>query len=1399
MAERPSDAAAPDGSVVDANTVEDWQVRVHIIEARNLKGKDATGMSDPVCSVEVFGKIQSTKQYKETVSALFDRWFLFEASQGQIAGQKLDIKVFDANMVLRNVLIGRHTLDLEWIHSQKNHEIFAKWLLLSKPNGKNPGSQGFLKVSVMVLGPGETAAAHDEGAEFLDDNDGADLQSMVLMPPEISATPSVLRVGVFEASALPIMDTGIKPSADPYVKVHFNGQKAKTRVIKNSLSPTWDEQLEIPFTMPTFEDNILITVSDRDGTSKNDTIVKFKVSMADVLAGKLKEPRWYYLTADLKNLKAQSSADGAIVRGKLLMSFDVESREGTLQVTKAIRPRMPSTTNFLLDLDLYEMDACPVDNKVIAKLQVGTMADRIEVATAEVTNGRAQFLKRLDTVTVNDVPEDPTQRPDVFIFFYEKSRLGTKTRFGYVHIPASQLKLDATPQWYEVLADPFASSEISEGKRPGVVLMRLSFASASEVSKSERHVRPPLEAPKMKKHLLVANVYQARGLRSRDTDGSNDAFVRAEIVSASGLARSRTKTRHNTNFPVWYETLKVEVEVPEQKSLLPLLTLNMYDEDSKIVGKASKEFVGSAQIDISGDAELRWVKLTTLSKRGALGSLLAALSKAHRHAQRKIDSGELLVSAKLIPADDVTKISALPKSISPKFLECVIDIDVVSLFDLAAVNARPVTRPVVEFSIPDGASEKLATVSSTRVHVHKISLENGASGGRANSASILQRLRVEVQLPKKVAFSPNMNVRLIDDCHPTSRVIGTGSIYLGQFFPWAKPDELAAGDAKRFIDEDDLEVTVVQQAKLQIEPETPEEKPKFAHPDEAQVPLDNVPLTPSTSSSRPPARQKDKMKESVVVDMPHDEAAREKQPLLAPPAAQAQQEQEPQRHVDPEELRSMVRKHLSTRSLNIAGQEQQVGPADAPPEEPERPRIKHPRMDQELERTIRPPFLTCRLARRRGVFARLFGGEHEDGSAADPSHHVQNIVEAGKLRGAVRIYPKSGEVPKLQSLEEIMKPQEVVVRVYLLKGRNFVPKDPDGLCDSYIKIKNRTKSINIDDSSNVIQNSLDPEWNKCFQFNSTVPSSESEIIISVYDHDAHGKDDLVGETAIDLETRWFSDEWKAMDPKPIERRQLRHPSSKHPQGFLDMFIDIMTPEEARRKPQEDLRPPRSKQQWELRVVVWNTKDVKPRDNYTKESDIFVSGKPSADGCDVQVTDVHWRSDNGEGMFNWRFVWPNIVLPSKNPRFVIQVWDKDYIGVNDAIAEATLNFRSLFAKAFALEEPKRIRLDRQWVQLYHPNYSDGLQGRVELTVELVPAAEAALAPAGLGRDEPNRDPFLDEPKRPEKSFNPLRADKWVQYGAHTFWAAHKWKFIIFVVLVILAAIGVPILLHFLGRL
>jgi hypothetical protein len=56
-------------------------------------------------------------------------------------------------------------------------------------NAKTTGIQGYLKLSAVVLGPKDTAPAHDEAEEDDEVATGADLQSMVKFrknfPPKI--------------------------------------------------------------------------------------------------------------------------------------------------------------------------------------------------------------------------------------------------------------------------------------------------------------------------------------------------------------------------------------------------------------------------------------------------------------------------------------------------------------------------------------------------------------------------------------------------------------------------------------------------------------------------------------------------------------------------------------------------------------------------------------------------------------------------------------------------------------------------------------------------------------------------------------------------------------------------------------------------------------------------------------------------------------------------------------------------------------------------------------------------------------------------------------------------------------------------------------------------------------
>jgi len=309
---------------------------------------------------------------------------------------------------------------------------------------------------------------------------------------------------------------------------------------------------------------------------------------------------------------------------------------------------------------------------------------------------------------------------------------------------------------------------------------------------------------------------------------------------------------------------------------------------------------------------------------------------------------------------------------------------------------------------------------------------------------------------------------------------------------------------------------------------------------------------------------------------------------------------------------------------------------------------------------------------------------------------------------------------------------------------------------------------------------LNPNFYKCYEINTLLPG-DSELEIEVWDWDQVSGDDFIGKTTIDLENRLFSEAWRDLEPKPIEVRTLWHPLSSNAQGQLEMWLEIMTPQQAATTPRVDISPP-APRNFEMRVIIWNTKDVAFRD--AKMSDIFVVAYPQ--GIDPQKTDIHWRSENGEGMFNWRMVFP-ITLPFKTPRFKVQLWDKDLLNPDDVIAEASLNLAGFFKKAFKDHEKASHSIDKQFIVLTHPNYQ-GPQGRLEISIDLLTEEEARKYPVGLGRKDPNQYPHLPPPDRPETSFNPLNPASWI---SKVLWKQHRGKFICCCVILVVVIL-IPLL-------
>lgn len=102
-----------------------------------------------------------------------------------------------------------------------------------------------------------------------------------------------------------------------------------------------------------------------------------------------------------------------------------------------------------------------------------------------------------------------------------------------------------------------------------------------------------------------------------------------------------------------------------------------------------------------------------------------------------------------------------------------------------------------------------------------------------------------------------------------------------------------------------------------------------------------------------------------------------------------------------------------------------------------------------------------------------------------------------------------------------------------------------------------------------------------------------------------------------------------------------------------MWVDVMTLEEAKNNPPEQIEPPKEIQ-CELRVIIWNTKKVNL--GTQKNRDIMVIGY--MEGQKPQSTDTHWRSENGEGMFNWRMKFPvtcKFLLNMKENYFIIYLF------------------------------------------------------------------------------------------------------------------------------------------------
>ncbi|XP_055617396.1 otoferlin-like isoform X1 [Toxorhynchites rutilus septentrionalis] len=629
------------------------------------------------------------------------------------------------------------------------------------------------------------------------------------------------------------------------------------------------------------------------------------------------------------------------------------------------------------------------------------------------------------------------------------------------------------------------------------------FELSYELKNSDKTSVPaPSDVRYVEKHVfqMRAHVYQARSLIGSDASGLSDPYATVYITEFSRT----TQVIEETLSPTWDEQLVFDEIViygakDEIKKDPPTIVIEIYDQDK--VGKS--EFIGRAlakpRIKLKDNhytnPVLEWFEIT----RGLdnAGELLAAFEMLELGS----DDVPRLAEPKYIATEfhgdrsgpATMTILPVPREVRPHLARFRIEVLFWGLRDLKRVHFMTVDKPRIDIE----CSGKILNSSI---------IQNAKKN--PNFANMLKCF--DLELPLEERYAPPITIRAVD-CRSFGRytLVGTHQITsIHKYMHRAAPRD----DATRRVN---------QNGQIVLS------KQKDGVGNSTNVPNDGSIMKPSTSGENltlygaacvskmaKGKKTKKKLEHEDTFDAEDDDESSKDwwtkyflsyEQLIEASKSSSGNIRALENHIP---MGADGGKKLGVKTSKFVAK---LSPKTTP------------------KKTFNPQTATCHIYpnelesqpeyknfKEWLLSFPLYRGKKTGDSTEDENRIV------GFFKGAIKVYKlpiEKGMDPAFAPTLPLNDPIHVLVRVYVIKATDLHPMDLNGKADPYVVLQLGSKRIS--DKENYVSKQLNPVFGKCFEIEATFPQ-DSMLTVQIYDWDLVGSDDLIGETKIDLENRFYS-------------------------------------------------------------------------------------------------------------------------------------------------------------------------------------------------------------------------------------------------------------------------------------